>query len=108
MSSRLTTHTLTVCLPTKDHRSFVNARRRLRRIMGLLAPDLAALCAHNLRGRDPAGLAEDYLTAVGWPVVLAPLHAGGRRRASPSLDPARLPAHRRTTLPQPPADPCRN
>ncbi len=104
MSSRFTTHTLTVCLPTKDHRSFVNARRRLRRIMGRLAPDLAALCVHQLRGRDSGGLAEDYLAAVGWPMP-APRAGHGRVHGRQR---ARASSPRLSALPPLPADPGRN
>jgi hypothetical protein len=71
MSLLIPQYTLTVHLNAKDHRAFVNARRRLRRKMGLLAPTLAMLCSHQLSGRDAAGLTDDYLAAIDWPFNLS-------------------------------------
>lgn len=75
--------------------------------MGVLAPDLAALCAHNLRGRDPIGLAEDYLSAVGWPMHM-PSSARGKRRHGRAVAAARLSGPRGAGLLKPPTDPCCN
>jgi hypothetical protein len=61
--------------------------------MGDKAPDVRALMEHNLRNRDAAGMAEDYLASIGWPFpkgLLRPV-VGVRR-----------------LLPRPPADVRRN
>jgi len=72
-------HTVEITLSTKDYIAFQNARRRLRRRMGVLAPSMAQLCAHQLTGRDPGGLVEDYLSAVGWPIAPGKPRRGTRR-----------------------------
>ena len=58
---------LTVPFPLKDHRTFVSATRILGRVMGKKAPSTLTLIQHNLTGRDPEGIAEDYLDFIGWP-----------------------------------------
>jgi hypothetical protein len=103
MSSPEPYRSLTVRLTAKDHRSFANARRRLRRLMGPCAPDLAALCSHQLRGRDAAGLAEDYLAAVGWPCYQTAKHLKRRERKT-----ARLLADLSPASSRPPRDLDRN
>ena len=70
--------------------------------MGVLAPTLAALCAHNLRGREATGLVEDYLAAIGWP---PPVLRAGARRAAVS---GRRVMPIRPGLPRPEIDPLRN
>jgi hypothetical protein len=94
-----------VCLSPKDHRSFVTATRRLRNLMGRAAPSVVRLMEHNLSNRDAVGLAEDFLSSVGWPVEL------GQSRIAPRASAVRLLRPRasvRRVMPRPPADPRRN
>jgi len=105
MPSHLTYHQLTVSLSTKDRHAYLVARRALRRVMGAQAPDIATLVEHNLRGRDASGLAQDYLSSVGWPVTLG--HRKSCRRVDNSKRAITLSTHR-TLLPSFCRDPRRN
>lgn len=59
---------VTLTLPSADYRIFQSAARMLRRIIGVTAPTTHALMEANLIGRDAAGLADDYLDSIGWPM----------------------------------------
>lgn len=54
-------------LPVSEHRVFATAARRLDRIMGGQAPDIAGLMRGQLGSRSPAEIADDYLDSVRWP-----------------------------------------
>lgn len=71
--------------------------------MGVLTPSLTQLCAHQLTGRDAAGLAEDYLAAIGWPVAPEKSTSGRREQSS-----KRLLADLRAATPHPPRAVDRN
>jgi hypothetical protein len=59
-----------ILLPDADHRVLKNAWRKLRRIMGAMAPTLKELIVHQLANREAAGVADDYLEHVRWPNAL--------------------------------------
>lgn len=104
---------LHVPLPAADHRIYLAAVRRLRRVMGRKAPDLPRLIQYNLQGRDATGLADDYLDSVGWPVARRRRNALQRTGRSPVRGPRTLPRAQRanrelTGRAQPPVDPSRN
>ena len=92
---------VSLALPAEDYSAFLAAVRRLVRKMGVQAPDVVALLVHTLRRRDAAGLVEDYLEAIDWPVKLrsgsreVPRSKRKRRArrslfaASPAIDPSR-------------------
>lgn len=94
---------VSLTVPLRDRRSFVVASRLLRRVMGPEAPNVTTLMEHNLKRRDAVGLAEDYLSSVGWPVTLGQCRTASRAGAVRLLRPCR-----RLTLPKPPADIRRN
>ena len=92
---------LSLALPVDDYSAFLTAVRLLVRRMGVQAPDVVALLVHTLRRRDAAGLVEDYLEAVDWPVKLRKVARDARRStrtrgarrslfaASTAVDPSR-------------------
>ena len=85
---------LSLSLPAEDYSAYVTAVRLLARKMGDHAPDVAALLVHTLCRRDAAGLVEDFLEAVDWP-----LRMRRRKRGQHDLPVTR--AHsRRTRLPR--------
>jgi hypothetical protein len=58
---------ITIPFAAADYGVFVNATRKLRRIMGRSAPGVLTLIKFNLQGRDATGIADDYLDAIRWP-----------------------------------------
>lgn len=72
-----------IMLPQRDYRAFAAAVRLLRHSMGDRAPDVPTLVLHNLGRRDAAGLAEEYLESVNWPVTRSELPATKRHHLSP-------------------------
>jgi hypothetical protein len=58
---------LSLALPPIDLRVYSRAAQMLARIMGPQAPDVGALIQLQLTGRDPTGVADDYLDSIRWP-----------------------------------------
>lgn len=52
---------LTVMLPAHDYRNYATAVRKLRRLIGSSAPDIAALVQHELGNRAASMIVDDYL-----------------------------------------------
>ena len=74
---------ITIPFAAADYGVFVNATRKLRRIMGRSAPGVLTLIKFNLRGRDATGIADDYLDAIRWPNAAGRIISlRGRRRAN--------------------------
>ena len=94
---------MTLPMPAKDHRIYATAARLLARVMGKKAPTVEALLLHDLRGRDAAGVADDYLDSIGWPNPAGRIVALRRQ----SLSPLRC-RMSRLRLPRRPIDPSTN
>jgi len=70
----------TVELPPADYRVYAKAARILSRIMGAQAPTVIALIQAQLGGRDPTGVADDYLDSIGWPLAKGRVVSSRRSR----------------------------
>jgi hypothetical protein len=81
---------ITVPFPAKDHGTFVSATRMLRRLMGKKAPTTLTLIQRNLTGRDPEGIADDYLDFIGWSGDAASRPASSARKPSAARPRRRL------------------
>jgi hypothetical protein len=82
-SSRL--HVLTITLSQPDYDVFLAAVRILARVMRKQAPDVPTLVHSKLQRHDAAGLAEDYLDLVRWPLTRRrALHAPERTKRQPN------------------------
>src|SRR5580700_9488834 len=75
---------ITVMLAPAGFRAYTQAVRILARIMGAEAPDVAALIQAQLSGRDPTGVADDYLDSIGWPLAKGRVISLRRSRPKPS------------------------
>lgn len=74
---------LVVTIPRRDARVYVVAARRIRQILGkATAPDAVGLIRHELSGRTPKAVAEEYLYFIGWYDRQTRRRSGGR---SPSF-----------------------
>lgn len=84
---------ITVSFPLKDHRTFVAATRILSGVMGRKAPTTLTLIQRNLTGRDPEGIADDYLDFIGWSdgVISRAASRAGKPRAAKSRRPLAAP-----------------
>lgn len=73
----------TIPFAAADYGVFVNATRKLRRIIGRSAPGLLTLIKFNLCGRDATGIADDDLDAIRWPNAAGRIISlGGRRKTN--------------------------
>ncbi|MEO6569375.1 MAG: hypothetical protein ABIO94_11485 [Opitutaceae bacterium] len=94
---------LNLALPAADYAAYAGAVAILTRVMGSKAPDVLVLIMHSLRSRDPHGLAEDFLDAIGWlPTRRGVSRRKGAIRSAPVLRRALLKSTRA------PKDPGRN
>jgi hypothetical protein len=59
---------ISVTLPAAEYRVYASVARLLTRIMGAQAPAVAAVMRVQLGGRSPAGIADDHLDSVDWPL----------------------------------------
>lgn len=59
---------ISVTLPAAEYRVYASAARLLARIMGAQVPAVAAVMRVQLGGRSPAGIADDHLDSVDWPL----------------------------------------
>lgn len=78
-------HVLAITLAHPDYEVFLAAVRILARVMRKDTPDLSTLVQSKLQRHDAAGLAEDYLDLVRWPMTRRrALHAPERTKRQTS------------------------
>ncbi|AHF92536.1 hypothetical protein OPIT5_22180 [Opitutaceae bacterium TAV5] len=58
--------TLTLVVPERERRVYAKARAILVKKMKAQAPELGELILHELRMREPRGIAESYLDDLPW------------------------------------------
>jgi hypothetical protein len=100
---------LVILLPAEDHRIYAKARRVLRCLMGRKTPTIEALLLNDLHGRDPDGIADNFLDVIEWPVergraVTVHLREQAKREETIQRKARRMPVK----MTKPPADPARN